>query len=155
VNRKRTPIAGVLGGLVHFAIVGGLYAYLRGPELFGYSTYANSFFGLSDPVRIYVLLGAILLGAVPVLMWVEHRLVTPTVTIVAIVVSILLFSPAGLERATGHGGPLSMFGFYFMFWFAPLIVATVVGGLEYGARQLRRKNPTDNGQSTSGGGPRE
>lgn len=153
VSRRRLLAAGIVGGLVHFVVIGGLYAYLRGPELFGYSTATNSF-SMFEVTHLYILLGAFLPGAVPGVLLVERRLVVPTVTIGVIAISTLWMSPLGLERAS-YEGPLGPFGFYFAFWFAPLIVATVMGGIEYAMRQLRRENSTRKGPSTSGGNSRE
>ena len=137
LNDRRTLIAAGIGGLVHAAVVGGLYVYLHGPELFGYSTATNSF-GPFEPFTLYISIGAVVLGVVPAVLLVDRRLVTPSLAIIVIVAGILLLSPRGLQRRPRAAGPPGYFAFYFIMWFAPLIVASLAGGIEYGARRLRR-----------------
>jgi hypothetical protein len=137
MNERRTLIAGCIGGLVHAVVVGGLYVYLHGPELFGYSTATDSF-GLFEPFTLYVVVGAFVLGVLPAVLLVDRRLVTPSLAIIVIVAGILLLSPRGLQRRPRAAGPPGNFAFYFIWWFAPLFVATLAGGIEYGARRLRR-----------------
>lgn len=136
MNERRTLTAGVIGGLVHAVVVGGLYVYLHGPELFGYSTATNSL-GPFEPFTLYVIGGAFVLGVVPAVLLVDRRLVTPSLAIIAIVAGILLLSPRGLQRRPRAAGPPD-FAFYFIWWFAPLFVASLAGGIEYGARRLLR-----------------
>jgi hypothetical protein len=144
VNRKRTLIAGVVGGLVHLAIVGGISVYLYGPVIFGYSTPTNSF-ALFDPAHVSIVFGSFVLGAVPAVLLVEYRLVTPPVTIAVMVAGLLLFQPGGLERQLNPQLP-PIIAFYFLFWVGPLFVACIAGGLEYGVRRLlsseRSADPT-------------
>ena len=102
MNTERTLLAGLVGGLLHLVLVGGLHVYLYGPELFGYSATTNSFarFG---PITVYVVVGAFLLGALPAVLLAERRLVTPTLTVsptksvsfVRIVYSRLAACPGG------------------------------------------------------------
>lgn len=134
MNRKRALIAGVIGGLVHAIAVGGLNAYLSGPEVFGYSAASNSF-GLLEPIHGYILVGTFLLGAVPAVLLVERRLVMPSLTTVATVAVVVLSSSGGLEPHPELAGP-SNFDFYFLLWVGPLFIAGVAGGLEYGVRRL-------------------
>jgi hypothetical protein len=136
MNERWTLIAAVVGGLVH-VVVGGLYVYLHGPELFGYSTATDSF-GLFEPFTLYVVVGGFVLGVVPAVLLVDRRLVTPSLAIIVIVAGILLLTPRGLQRRPRAAGPPGNFAFYFIWWFAPLFVATLAGGIEYGARRLRR-----------------
>lgn len=134
MNARRTLIAGLLGGLLHLVIVGGLAVYLSGPELFGYSTTTNSFtrFGL---INLYVVSGGFLLGALPAVLLAERRLVAPVLTIVAFVAGIVLILPGGLEPAWRVAGPSDL-AFYFLLWFVPAFVASVLGGIEALVRHL-------------------
>lgn len=134
MNTGRTLIAGMLGGLVHFVVVGGLYVYLYGPGLFGYSTTTNSF-ARFEPTTVYVILGAFVLGALPAVLLAERRLVTPTLTILAFVAVVLLSTPGGLERAPRAAGPSNL-AFYFLLWFVPVFVAAILGGIEQLVRHL-------------------
>lgn len=134
MNRKRALIAGILGGLLHFVLVGGLYVYLYGPELFGYSTTTNSFAGVG-PTTIYVIVGAFVLGALPSFLLAERRLVTPALTVFAFVAGVLLLEPGGLKRAPRAAGPSNL-AFYFLLWFVPMVVACLLGGLEELVRHL-------------------
>lgn len=153
MNRKRALIAGVIGGLVHFVVVGGISVYLYGPVIFGYSTATNSF-AMFDPAHVSIVFGSFVLGAVPAVLLVEYRLVTPPVTIAALVAGILLLQPGGLERQLNPQLP-PIIAFYFLFWVGPLFIACFAGGIEHLIRRLRRKNSTGNGRSTGGGGSRE
>lgn len=56
-----------------------------------------------------------------------------------IVASILLVEPGALERTPNPQLP-TLLGFDFLFWFAPVFVACVAGGFEYGVRQLLSKD---------------
>lgn len=139
MNTERTLIAGALGGLVHFVLVGGLYVYLYGPELFGYSTTTNTF-ARFEPITIYVILGAFVLGALPAVLLAERRLVTPALTILAFVAGIVLMSPRGLEPRWKAAGPSDL-AFYFLLWFVPVFVACLLGGIEELVRHLIAKEP--------------
>jgi hypothetical protein len=134
MNTERTLLAGVIGGLLHLVVVGGLYVYLYGPELFGYSATTNSFapFG---PTTVYVVVGAFLLGALPAVLLAERRLVTPALTVLAFVAGIVLMLPQGLEPRWKAAGPSDL-AFYFLLWFVPLFVACVLGGIEALVRHL-------------------
>lgn len=136
VNKKRALSAALLGGVLHFVIIGGLYTYLHGPELFGYSTSTDSF-GLFELFNLNMIVGAFLLGAIPAVLLVERRLFTPTVTLFVVVAAILFTSPRGLETNPRDVG-ISDFAFYFVLWFIPLAIAILVGGLEYLIRHLLR-----------------
>lgn len=150
VDRKRALIAGVGGGLVHFAIVGGISVYLYGLSVFGYSPATNAFH-LFDLPQLSVIFGSFILGAIPAVLLVERRLVTPSVVIGTIVASILLVEPGALERTLNPQLP-TLLEFYFLFWFAPLFVACVAGGVEYFARRLLRDESDENGRNTRGEG---
>lgn len=76
MDKKRALIAGIVGGLVHFVVIGGLYTYLRGPILWGYHAYSNSFAAF-EPIHIYIFTGTFLLGVLPAILLVEYRLVSP------------------------------------------------------------------------------
>lgn len=138
VSRRQTLIAGVLGGLLHFIVVGGFYVYLYGPELFGYSTTTNSF-GLvrSEPFLLFIIFGAFITGAVPAMLLVKWRLVTPPLAIVAVVLGWLLFTPGELEQNWRAAGPPT-FAFYFVLWYVWIFIAILLGGLEYLIRHLLR-----------------
>jgi hypothetical protein len=142
VSKRRTLITGVLGGVIHFIVIGGFYVYLYGPELFGYSTATNSF-GLvrSEPFLLFIIFGASVIGFVPAVLWVEWRLVTPTLAVVGVVLVWLLVFPMELERNWRAAGPPT-FAFYFVFWFVPVSIAGLAGGIEYLARYLIRKENT-------------
>lgn len=133
-NKKRALLAALLGGVLHFVIIGGLYSYLHGPELFGYSTSTDSF-GLFELFNLYIIVGAFLLGAVPAVLLAERRLFTPIVTLFLVIAAILFFSPGGLEPNPRDAG-ISDFAFYFVLWFVPFTIAILLGGLEYLVRQL-------------------
>jgi len=135
MNTERTLLAGLVGGLLHLVLVGGLHVYLYGPELFGYSATTNSFarFG---PITVYVVVGAFLLGALPAVLLAERRLVTPTLTVLAFVVGVLLLDPGGLERAPRAAGPSNL-AFYFLLWFVPAFIAALLGGIEDLVRYLK------------------
>lgn len=135
----RTLAAAIIGGLLHLVGVGGLYVYLYGPELFGYSTTSNSFsrFG---PFTLYVLLGAFVLGALPAVLLAERRLVAPALTVLAILAAVLLSTPGGLEQDWRSAGPSNL-AFYFLLWIVPAFAATVLGSIEALVRHLTAREP--------------
>lgn len=65
-------LAGVVDGLVHFAIVGGISVYLYGPSVFGYSPVTNAFHLFNLP-QLSVIFGPFILGAVPAVLLVERH----------------------------------------------------------------------------------
>lgn len=142
MNTERTLLAGVLGGLLHLSLVGGLYVYLYGPELFGYSAATHSFSRVG-PTTFYVVVGAFVLGALPAVLLAERRLVTPALTVLAFVLGVLLLEPGGLRRAPRAAGPSNL-GFYFLLWLVPAFVAALFGGIEALVRHLKRDaSPSD------------
>lgn len=145
MNTQRALIAGVVGGLLHLVLVGGLHVYLHGPELFGYSTRTNSFSRV-EPTTVYIVLGAFVLGALPAVLLAERRLVTPALTIVAFVAGIVLLLPQGLEPDWKAAGASNM-DFYFHLWFVPLFVAALLGGIEALVRHLLAEGAPADGSS--------
>lgn len=145
MNTRRTLVAGTLGGLLHLVGAGGLTVYLHGPELFGYSTTTGSFarFGL---INLYVILGGFLLGALPAVLLAERRLVTPTLTVLAFLVGVLLSSSGGLEPDWRAAGSSDM-AFYFFLWYVTAFVASVLGGMEELVRHLVSREPPSDASS--------
>lgn len=137
-NVKKLAVAGLLGGLFHVVIVGGLYVHFLGWPSYSFaSVYATL-------GTIYVYGGALLPGAVPAVLYVQKQLVIPGVTVGAIAIAALLSSPTGSKSAQLAGA--SDFAFYFIFWFVPLAIAIIIGGAEY----LLRHRIGGGGQSEPG-----
>lgn len=122
-NVKKLAGAGLLGGLLHLVIAGGVYVYFFGGPLYGFERITDVGF----TVNVWV--GAILLGAIPAILFVHKQLVTPGLTVGAIAVAAFLWSSPGPESAQLAGA--SDFAFYFIFWFVPLAIAIIIGGAEY------------------------
>lgn len=134
VRWKRALLVGVLGGLIHSLVIGGLYIYLHGPELFGYSPSSNTV-EVFELIHIYMITGSFILGAVPAVLYVERQLISPIVTLLVFVIGLLLSSPGGLEPGAGQSGATN-FAFYFSLWIIPLSIAGLIGGVEYTAKLL-------------------
>lgn len=145
VDKRRTLLAGLLGGLLHFVIVGGFYIFLHGPELFGYSPSTNTV-EVFEIIHIYIIIGAFMLGAVPGVLFAERKLISPAVTIFVVVLGILLLSPGGLEQRPQQVGA-SNFAFYFTMWIVPLTIALIIGGLEYAVKRLNQLDSTHQPQT--------
>lgn len=119
-SRQKCAVAGLLGGLAHVLIAGGSYVYFFGGPLY-------SFEGLDATVAtISGYGGAVLLGALPAVLFVHKRLVTPGFTVTVIAVAAVVSS------LSGPGSPQfpTDFAWYFMGWFVPLSIAIGIGVIE-------------------------
>lgn len=116
--------------LVRALAVGGLHALMAAGlfELFGF-TYPRI-----ASVLAYQVVGMVLLGAVPAVLLLQARLVTPALTVGAL-------GAWGVYR-TWRTQQLGLtpvdptpFGWYLLLWAAILALALFVGGVEYGVRR--------------------
>ncbi|EMA64434.1 hypothetical protein [Halorubrum lipolyticum] len=122
---RRALGTGLLAGLAHLAVAGAL------AEWFGFSIGVTPFLG-------YVALGGLSLGAVPVAVLVETRLVAPSIVVgVAFVASAYgTWSVYVAPVATPTPVDPTPFGWYLIGWVAVLGAALVAGGAEYGVRRV-------------------
>lgn len=125
---RNTPFIGILGGIVHIIAIGIPYLYFFGLQLISFDNLYTSL------MSIYVIVGVFLLGAVPAALLSYNKLVSPSLIIGFFSVTIFIFSWNG-ENNAQLAGP-SNIDFYFMFWFVPLLIALIIGGVEYGLRKL-------------------
>ncbi|WP_435093568.1 hypothetical protein [Halorubrum sp. N11] len=125
VPARRALGIGLLAGLVHLIVTGAL------AEWFGFTMNVNPFLG-------YVAVGGLLLGAVPVVLLVENRLVVPSiVVVVALAVSAYgTWSVSVAPDVTPTPVDPTPFGWYLIGWVVVLGAALVAGGVEYGFRRL-------------------
>lgn len=126
---RRTFGLALLGGILHLSVAGMLWIW------FGFNTRIDLFL-------VYNGISALLLGAIPTLLLVTKRLVTPTFVI------------AGGFTISAYGTwsvyvapPVSPtpvdptpFGWYMIGWAIVVALALVAGGTEYGVRRFRRGN---------------
>lgn len=126
---------GAIGGIGYALIALWVYAAIRGIPFGG-------LFTLSRPdgivVAAYVCFGLVLLGGIPLVLLYRGRLVTPLAALV------VLFSWASYEtwrsleaaRAVGAdpGVSLRPDSAFFLFWFLPLGIVLLLGGVEYALR---------------------
>ncbi|KDS90711.1 hypothetical protein FK85_11005 [Halorubrum saccharovorum] len=122
---RRALGIGLFAGLAHLIVGGALSVW------FGFSWAAN-------PFLAYVALGGLLLGAVPVVLLVENRLVAPSIVVaVAFVASAygtwsVYVAPEVIPAPVGP----TPFGWYLIGWVVVLGAALVTGGVEYGLRRV-------------------
>jgi len=135
----RNYVRAVLGGLTHLTLIGGIYLYKSGNTLFSiieFRTLADAAFTLNG------ILGAFLIGAIPVYISSKYRVAFPTLLMILIAVGIVTTTPADPNAA----GPTD-FAFYFIFWIVPVVLALIIGGVEVLVRRARSyyftKNDTD------------
>lgn len=128
VPSARAVVAGVGGGLAHLALVFSLWG------AFGVTP------STADPVAataaVYLLAGAVLVGALPVVLLVDRRLVAPAVAVAGVLVFSayrtwrLVESPAALPR---------WFDLYVAGWPAVLAVVVVLAVAECSLRRAERE----------------
>jgi hypothetical protein len=136
---SKNYVRAVLGGLVHLILVGGIYLYKSGTNLLStidFGTLADVAFTLNG------ILGAFLIGAIPVYISSKYRLTFPILVTILIAVGIIITTPDDPNAA----GP-SDFAFYFIFWIVPVVLTLISGGVEVLVRHVRSyyftKNDTD------------
>ncbi|WP_200531855.1 hypothetical protein [Halorubrum sp. LN27] len=121
---RRAVGIGLLAGLAHLIVVAAL------TEWFDLS------FG-RNPFLVYVAVGALSLGALPAALFVEHRLVAPSIAVaLALVASTygtwsVYVAPETIPTPVGP----TPFGWYLIGWVAVVGVALIAGGVEYGIRR--------------------
>ena len=116
-KRRAVGIA-ALGGLLHAAVM-VWFAYRLGVTISG---------GFEVLLYLYGAIGMWLLAAIPVYLLVRHRLIAPMTLL-----TIFVFRDVQAEFAANPDGPHA---FYFGSWFIFLSLVLVVGGVEYGFRQV-------------------
>ena len=125
VPSRRALGIGLLAGLAHLVVAAAL------AEWFGFSI------GVT-PFLLYVAAGGLLLGAVPVAMLIEIRLVAPSIVVgVAFIASAYRTWSAYVAPAvTPTPVDPTPFGWYLIGWVVVLGAALVTGGAEYGLRRV-------------------
>lgn len=124
---RRTFGFTLLGGILHLSIVVMLWIW------FGFTARGDLFL-------VYSGIGAVLLGAIPTLLLVTKRLVTPSF----IVAGGLTVSAYGTwsryvaPPVTPTPVDPTPFGWYMIGWVIVVALALVAGGAEYGFRHLKR-----------------
>jgi hypothetical protein len=115
-------IGGMVGGIVHAGVAAFLWNYW--------------FDNLGEMLTVkplngaYIILGMFFLGFVPILFYVEERVLSP----VLVVAVFLLFSAVGSWLATPVRAPTAvptLFALYILLWVGVIALAGVAGGLEY------------------------
>lgn len=126
---RRTFGLALFGGILHLSIVGVLWLW------FGFTTNGGLFLA-------YTGIGAVLLGAIPSLLLVTKRLVTPSLIVAgALTVSTYrTWSVYVAPTVTPTPVDPTPLGWYLIGWFIVVVVALVVGGAEYGLRHFGKDN---------------
>lgn len=126
---------GVVGGIGYALVALWVYAAIRGIPL-------GDLFTLSRPgavvVAAYVCIGLVVLGGVPLVLLYRSRLVTPLVGLVVLFswASYRTWQSLEAARAVGAdpGVTLRPDSILFLFWFVPLGIVLLLGGLEHALR---------------------
>ena len=91
----------------------------------------------SDPIVAFwaylTLFGALLLGAIPTVIYNGYRLVMPSLVIVALFAAAVYGTWEAVQPGPVWVGPLPLTG-YFLLWFVVLAVAFLAGAFEYWLR---------------------
>ena len=117
------------GGLLHLSIAGILWLW------FGFTARVDLFL-------VYIGIGALLLGAIPILLLVTKRLITPSL-IVAAALTVSAYGTWSVYIAppvTPAPVDPTPFGWYLIGWVIVIAVALVAGGGEYEFRRLKKTN---------------
>ena len=127
-SRRGTSFA-LCGGLLHLSIAGVLWLW------FGFTARIDLFL-------VYLGIGALLLGAIPILLLVTKRLITPSL-IVAGALTVSAYGTWSVYIAppvTPAPVDPTLFGWYLIGWVIVIPVALVAGGGEYEFRRLKKNN---------------
>jgi len=101
---------------------------------------AWSLTGFGGLLWLWSAVGLVLLGAVPAVLLVRLRLVTPAVVVVGLLAAataLTLSSPTP-EYAAAAGSPLT---YYAVGWFVPLALGLLAAGIEYRVRSGQGRHP--------------
>jgi hypothetical protein len=122
---RRALGSGLLAGLAHLTVACAL------ADWFGFSVGPSPFSG-------YVAVGGLLLGAVPVAILVETRLVAPSVAVAAALAASAYgtWSVYVAPDVTPTPVDPTPFGWYLIAWVVVLGAALAAGGVEYGLRRV-------------------
>lgn len=115
-------IGGMVGGIVHAGFAAFLWNYWF--DNLGEMLTVKPFNGA------YIILGMFLLGFVPILLYVDERVISPVI----VVAVFLLFSAVGSWLATPVRAPAAVptpFALYILLWVGVIALAGLAGGLEY------------------------
>ena len=130
---RRSIVIGLLGGLVHALLALWLSGVVRGRSVPIQAPESPS--GLV--VFSGTVLGLVLLGGIPLVLYVRHRLLAPIVALAVLFAwafgsSWRYFEPARRTGAT----PIELYAdsLFGVLWIVPLAVVLVVGLVEYGIR---------------------
>jgi hypothetical protein len=134
-------------GLVIAAGLGHLLSVAAVSRWLGLSLLSSPDGAAGGGFLLWVLAGAVLVGAVPAALFAERGLVTPASVVVAAFAwtahgswQLLLGPP---PRPTPVGP--TPFGWYAIAWFLVLSAALAAGGLESGVRRVRARRRADAG----------
>ncbi|WP_144923575.1 hypothetical protein [Halorubrum salsamenti] len=125
IPSRRAVGSGLLAGFAHLIVAVAL------AEWFGLSIGATPLLG-------YVAAGGLLLGAVPVAIWVGSRLVTPTIVVGGALAASAYGTWSVYVAPVVSPTPVdpTPFGWYLIGWVVVLGAALVAGGAEYGLRRV-------------------
>lgn len=135
LRRWRFPRRFAIGiGLILAATTLVVHIYIAGFE-YGY--------GLAPGIlwQFWIIAGSFLLGAISAFVSTRYRVVSPVLTAVGMYGSSLAVSWSALvdsAESSGAGLTPTPFELVIPFWFLPLIIGFVLGGIEYGIRYLLR-----------------
>lgn len=130
---RRTATFGLVGGVVHLLLVTAVLAWLGRVERLAV------YFFTPDATIVFwayaTLLGAFLVGFVPVVVLLRDRLVVPAVFVGATFLYAVYGTWAALQPGPAWVGPLPITG-YLLLWFVVLPAALLAGGVERAVRRI-------------------
>lgn len=129
------------GGIIHATLALWVSAVVRGrpvPEMYLPET-------LSGVALISItVLGLVLLGSIPLVLFYRNKLVAPTISLVLLFSWAFFNSYYHFEEARATGATpisLSTDSLFGMFWFVPLAIVLLLGAVEYVVRSRFDRPP--------------
>lgn len=127
---RRTLLASVAAGLAHL-LAAVLVAEAAGDAVLGIATELPDGQPVEHAMLALVVLGLVALGAVPALLFARWRLQLPALVVAGGFAFATSRTWRYVQETVHLGASPSPMIVYAIFWFVPLALALVVGGLEY------------------------
>lgn len=129
---RRSIVVASLVGVLHGCIVLWVYAHMRQQSVM--TTFTGDGIGASL-WTVWILLGLVILGGTPVILFTQYRLIGPLAALVSIygVSAYMSFQTLSAAREVGATPSVTLRpdSAYILLWMFPLFVVLLIGGIEY------------------------